>query len=115
MRQALLNETKFQNVAHARSLIRDWTADFNEKRPRLALGYQTPKAFAAQLTAAPDIWANLRINPKRSSLNWIKVQSQISPSIRGKCSLPHDVSLIRRFAKTRRIDLPESRCDLRSL
>jgi len=46
MRDELLNETMFRNMAHARAVIRDWTADFNETRPHSARGYQTPKASA---------------------------------------------------------------------
>jgi len=52
MRDELLNETMFRNMAHARTVIRALAADFNETRPHSALGYQTPKEFAEHLTTA---------------------------------------------------------------
>jgi len=54
MRDELLNETMFRNMAHARTVIRAWAADYNEERPHSALGYQTPKAFAERLFTATD-------------------------------------------------------------
>lgn len=63
MRDELLNETMFRNMAHARAVIRAWAADFNETRPHSALGYRTPKAFAAGLTTATDT----RAAPSESS------------------------------------------------
>lgn len=54
MRDELLNATMFRNLAHARAVIRAWAIDFNGKRPHSALGYQPPKAFAENLTTAPD-------------------------------------------------------------
>lgn len=63
MRDELLNETMFRNMAHARAVIQAWVADFNETRPHSALGYQTPKAFAEYLTTATDT----RAAPSESS------------------------------------------------
>jgi len=54
MRDELLNETMFRNMAHACSAIRAWATDYNEERPHSALGYQTPKAFAEDLYTATD-------------------------------------------------------------
>lgn len=54
MRDELLNETMFRNMAHARAAIQSWATDYNEERPHSALGYQTPKAFAEDLTTATD-------------------------------------------------------------
>ena len=54
MRDELLNETMFRDMAHARSVIRAWATDYNEERPHSALGYQTPKAFAQDLFTATD-------------------------------------------------------------
>ncbi|MSU89597.1 transposase [Rhodobacteraceae bacterium 2CG4] len=54
MRDELLNETMFRDMAHARSAIRAWAADYNEQRPHSALGCQTPKAFAEHLLTATD-------------------------------------------------------------
>lgn len=42
------------NMAHARSAIRAWAADFNETCPHSALGYQAPKAFAEHFTTATE-------------------------------------------------------------
>ncbi|ASP20469.1 integrase core domain protein [Antarctobacter heliothermus] len=42
MRDELLNETMFRNLAHARMVIAAWTADCNTERPHSALEYQTP-------------------------------------------------------------------------
>ena len=63
MRDELLNETMFRNMAHARAMIRTWAADFNETRPHSALGYQTPKAFSERLSTATDT----RAAPSESS------------------------------------------------
>jgi putative transposase len=51
MRDELLNETLFTDLAHARQAIAAWVADYNTTRPHSALAYQTPHAYAAQLTA----------------------------------------------------------------
>ena len=59
MRDELLNETMFRDIAHARSTIRAWAADYNEERPHSALGYQTPKAFAEDPFTATDSRAAL--------------------------------------------------------
>ena len=47
----LLNETLFFGLDHARSAVSRWVADYNAARPHSALGYQTPAAYAAHLTA----------------------------------------------------------------
>jgi putative transposase len=51
MRDELLNETLFTDLAHARQAIDAWVADYNTARPHSALAYQTPRAYAAQITA----------------------------------------------------------------
>jgi transposase InsO family protein len=51
MRDELLNESLFLELDHARQLIGTWVADYNTARPHSALGYQTPVAYAEQLTA----------------------------------------------------------------
>jgi putative transposase len=51
MRDELLNETLFFGLDHARQAITEWVADYNQARPHSSLGYQTPAAFAARLTA----------------------------------------------------------------
>ena len=52
MRDELLNEALFRNIAHARDLIAAWVTDYNTERPHSALGYQTPVGFAANLNPA---------------------------------------------------------------
>lgn len=52
MRDELLNETMFRNLAHARGVISAWATDFNTERPHSALGYQTPADYALTLTTA---------------------------------------------------------------
>ena len=51
MRDELLNETLFFSLKHARQKLNAWAADYNTRRPHSALGYQTPAAYAAHLTA----------------------------------------------------------------
>ncbi len=57
MRDELLNETMFRNLAHARIVIWDWAHDYNTNRPHSALGYETPEAFASRLILATDCHA----------------------------------------------------------
>lgn len=57
MRDDLLNETMFRNLAHARIAIRNWAHDYNTNRPHSALGYETRKAFAERLTSATGCYA----------------------------------------------------------
>ena len=54
MRDELLNETLFRDLDHARLAIGVWVADYNLQRPHSSLGYLTPAAFAANLTATGD-------------------------------------------------------------
>jgi putative transposase len=54
MRDELLNESLFFDLDHARSRIMDWVDDYNDLRPHSALGYLTPAAYAANLTATCD-------------------------------------------------------------
>jgi putative transposase len=50
----LLNESLFLGLDHARSAILEWTQDYNTMRPHSSLGYRTPAAFAATLTATGE-------------------------------------------------------------
>lgn len=52
MRDDLLNETMFQNLAHARVVISAWATDYNTERPHSALCYETPADYARTLTTA---------------------------------------------------------------
>jgi putative transposase len=58
LRDELLNETLFFSLDHARSVLARWVADFNACRPHSALGYRTPAAYAAHLTATGDWRSN---------------------------------------------------------
>jgi transposase InsO family protein len=69
MRDELLNETLFFDLDQARQAIGGWTADYNRQRPHSSLGYLTPAAFAAHLTATGDQLRNpdqLRRSPVAS-------------------------------------------------
>jgi putative transposase len=50
----LLNESLFLDLHHARSRIANWIDDYNQQRPHSALGYLTPAAYAANLSATCD-------------------------------------------------------------
>ena len=52
MRDELLNETMFRNLAHTRAVIAAWAADYNTERPHSALDYRTPAEYARTLNHA---------------------------------------------------------------
>jgi putative transposase len=52
MRDELLNETMFRNLAHARVAISAWATDHNTERPHSALGYETPADYVRTLATA---------------------------------------------------------------
>jgi putative transposase len=54
MRDELLNERLFFSLDDARRQISAWIADYNHQRPHSSLGYLTPLAFAANLSATAD-------------------------------------------------------------
>ena len=54
MRDELLNESLFFGLDHARAKIAEWIDDYNQRRPHSALGYISPAAYAANLTAIGD-------------------------------------------------------------
>ena len=54
MRDELLNESLFLGLDHARTKITIWVDDYNQRRPHSALGYLTPAAYAANLSATAD-------------------------------------------------------------
>ncbi|MGY4427988.1 transposase InsO family protein [Bradyrhizobium sp. F1.13.1] len=58
MRDELLNETLFFGLDHARTKIADWVGDYNGQRPHSSLGFLTPAAYAAYLTATCDRLGN---------------------------------------------------------
>lgn len=49
-RDECLNEHVFTNLLHARTLIETWRREYNEERPKRALGGLTPTAYAKRLT-----------------------------------------------------------------
>jgi transposase InsO family protein len=51
LRDECLNEHWFLNLAHARTVIETWRREYNEQRPKKALGGLTPAAYARQLAA----------------------------------------------------------------
>lgn len=59
LRDECLNEHWFVSLAHARAIIEAWRREYNEERPKKALGGLTPSAYAKQLarksaTVSPD-------------------------------------------------------------
>lgn len=54
LRDECLNEHWFPTLLHARTSIESWRRDYNEERPKRALGGLTPAQYAAQLAAKND-------------------------------------------------------------
>ena len=57
LRDELLNETLFQSLPHARTVLEAWRQDYNAERPHSRLGWLTPLAYAACLqtpSSQPD-------------------------------------------------------------
>jgi len=50
LREECLNEPWFTSIAHARALIETWRREYNDERPKEALGGRTPTESAQQLT-----------------------------------------------------------------
>lgn len=51
-RDECLNEHWFTSLLHARTVIETWRREYNEERPKKALGGLTPAAYAGQLAEA---------------------------------------------------------------
>lgn len=49
LRDECLNEHWFLNLAHAQAILEVWRREYNEERPKKALGGLTPTAYAKQL------------------------------------------------------------------
>jgi len=49
LRDECLNEHWFPNVLHARTVIETWRREYNEERPKKALGGLTPAAYAKRM------------------------------------------------------------------
>jgi putative transposase len=54
MRDEFLNETLFFGLDDASRKLAAWVTDYNGERPHSSLKYQTPAAYAANLTATDD-------------------------------------------------------------
>ena len=54
LRDECLNEHWFPTLLHARTSIESWRRDYNEERPKRALGGLTPVQYAVQLAAKKD-------------------------------------------------------------
>ncbi len=54
LRDECLNEHWFPTLLHARTSIESWRRDYNEERPKRALGGLTPAQYAAQLAGKRD-------------------------------------------------------------
>ncbi|HEL3759502.1 TPA: IS3 family transposase [Stenotrophomonas maltophilia] len=51
LRDECLNEHWFTHLLHARTVIETWRREYNEERPKKALGGLTPRAYAKQLAS----------------------------------------------------------------
>lgn len=49
-RDECLNEHWFTSLLHARTVIRSWMREYNEERPKKAIGGLTPAVYARQIT-----------------------------------------------------------------
>jgi transposase InsO family protein len=54
LRDELLDRELFTSLLEAQVVTEDWRVEYNESRPHGALGYETPKAFAAACARAAD-------------------------------------------------------------
>ena len=54
LRDECLNEHWFAGLLHARTIIETWRREYNQERPKKALGGLTPAAYAKRLTAKAD-------------------------------------------------------------
>ena len=54
LRDECLNEHWFPSLLHARTAIETWRREYNEERPKKALGGLTPSAYARQLAQEAD-------------------------------------------------------------
>ena len=64
LRDECLNEHWFPSLLHARTEIETWRREYNEERPKKALGGMTPSAYAEQL-AMKAVTSPLDSKPER--------------------------------------------------
>ena len=55
LRDECLNEHWFTSLLHARTIIETWRREYNEERPKKALGGLTPVAYADQLAKSDTV------------------------------------------------------------
>ncbi len=55
LRDECLNEHWFVSLGHARTIIEAWRQEYNNERPKKALGGLTPSAYARQLAEAKTV------------------------------------------------------------
>ena len=58
LRDECLNEHWFTSLLHARTVIETWRREYNEERPKKALGGLTPEAYAKTLAASDTLTAD---------------------------------------------------------
>ena len=61
-RDECLNENWFLNLAHARRLIEAWRLDYNNERPKKALGGLTPATYATKMGNASKLNSDSNAN-----------------------------------------------------
>jgi Integrase core domain len=86
----------FLDLDHARTKIATWADDYNPRRPHSALGYLTPAAYAANLSAtcdrlrdprpaSPIACCSTRAASRKtrpgSNHRWMKVQWQVTEAV----------------------------------
>lgn len=59
LRDECLNEHWFTSLLHARTTIETWRREYNEERPKKALGGMTPAAYAKQLAGSATVTTGL--------------------------------------------------------
>lgn len=59
LRDECLNEHWFTSLLHARTAIETWRREYNEERPKKALGGLTPAAYAKQLAGSTTVTTGL--------------------------------------------------------
>ena len=57
LRDECLNEHWFLNLTHAQTIIETWRCEYNEERPKNALGELTPAVYARHLAERSAIVA----------------------------------------------------------
>ena len=80
-RDECLNEHWFTSLTHAQAIIEDWRREYNDERPKKALGGLTPTAYARQLTTRTETAKSNRRTLKRSATEARALQDAILSSV----------------------------------